>query len=73
MAQIFAAGKLTATGGIVGTAEYMSPKQAQGRKAHRTSDLYSLGAVMYCMLTGRPPFSGRSTVEIFPAASVRAV
>ena len=64
VAQIFAAGKLTATGGIVGTAEYMSPEQAQGRKAHRTSDLYSLGAVMYCMLTGRPPFSGRSTVEI---------
>ncbi|HAB14329.1 MAG TPA: serine/threonine protein kinase, partial [Planctomycetaceae bacterium] len=64
VAQIFAAGKLTATGGIVGTAEYMSPEQAQGRKAHRSSDLYSLGAVMYCMLTGRPPFSGRSTVEI---------
>ena len=64
VAQIFAAGKLTATGGIVGTAEYMSPEQAQGRKAHRSSDLYSLGAVMYCMLTGRPPFVGRSTVEI---------
>jgi len=64
VAQIFAAGKLTATGGIVGTAEYMSPEQAQGRKAHRTSDLYSLGAVMYCMLTGRPPFQGRSTVEL---------
>jgi len=64
VAQIFAAGKLTATGGIVGTAEYMSPEQALGRKAHRSSDLYSLGAVMYCMLTGRPPFMGRSTVEI---------
>jgi len=64
VAQIFAAGKLTATGGIVGTAEYMSPEQALGRKAHRSSDLYSLGAVMYCMLTGRPPFVGRSTVEI---------
>ena len=64
VAQIFAAGKLTATGGIVGTAEYMSPEQAEGRKAHRSSDLYSLGAVMYCMLTGRPPFLGRSTVQI---------
>jgi len=64
VAQIFAAGKLTATGGIVGTAEYMSPEQAQGRKAHPSSDLYSLGAVMYCMLTGRPPFVGRSTVQI---------
>ncbi|MDP7275190.1 MAG: protein kinase [Planctomycetaceae bacterium] len=64
VAQIFAASKLTATGGIVGTVEYMSPEQAQGRRAHRTSDLYSLGAVMYCMLTGRPPFSGRNMVEI---------
>jgi serine/threonine-protein kinase len=64
VAQIFAAGKLTATGGIVGTAEYMSPEQAEGRKAHPSSDLYSLGAVMYCMLTGRPPFVGRSAVEI---------
>jgi hypothetical protein len=64
VAQIFAAGKLTATGGIVGTAEYMSPEQAEGRKAHPSSDLYSLGAVMYCMLTGRPPFVGRSVVEI---------
>ncbi len=64
VAQIFAAGRLTATGGIVGTAEYMSPEQAEGRKAHPSSDLYSLGAVMYCMLTGRPPFVGRSVVEI---------
>ncbi|MCA9117285.1 MAG: serine/threonine protein kinase, partial [Planctomycetaceae bacterium] len=64
VAQVFAASRLTVTGGIIGTAEYMSPEQAQGRRATKKSDLYSLGAVMYAMLTGRPPFSGKSTVDV---------
>jgi serine/threonine protein kinase len=64
VAQVFAAQRLTATGGIIGTAEYMSPEQAQGRRCTRASDLYSLGAVLYVMLTGRPPFTGRNAVEI---------
>ena len=64
VAQVFAGTKLTATGGIIGTAEYMSPEQAQGQRANKRSDLYSLGAVMYAMLTGRPPFSGKTTLEI---------
>ncbi len=64
VAQVFAGSKLTATGGIIGTAEYMSPEQAQGRRANKKSDLYSLGAVMYTMLTGRPPFTGKSTVDV---------
>lgn len=64
VAQVFAAGKLTVTGGVVGTAEYMSPEQAQGQKASKRSDLYSLGAVMYVMLTGRPPFSGSTQIEV---------
>ena len=55
VAQVFATGKLTVTGGVLGTAEYMSPEQAQGKRATKQSDLYSLGAVMYVMLTGRPP------------------
>ena len=64
VAQVFATGKLTATGGILGTAEYMSPEQAQGRRATKHSDIYSLGAVMYVMLTGRPPFTGKTPLDI---------
>ncbi|MGE3315214.1 MAG: serine/threonine protein kinase [Planctomycetaceae bacterium] len=64
VAQVFAGGKLTVTGGVIGTAEYMSPEQAQGKRTTKKSDLYSLGAVMYVMLTGRPPFVGKSAVEI---------
>lgn len=64
IAQVFASSKLTITGGILGTAEYMSPEQAQGRRATKQSDIYSLGAVMYVMLTGRPPFTGKTTLDI---------
>ena len=64
IAQIFAGQKLTMTGGVLGTAEFMSPEQAQGQRTTKKSDLYSLGAVMYAMLTGRPPFTGKTTVEV---------
>lgn len=64
VAQLFATEKLTITGGIIGTAEYMSPEQAEGKRVSRQSDLYSLGAVMYVMLTGRPPFSGKTMLAI---------
>jgi serine/threonine protein kinase len=64
VAQVFASQRLTMTGGIIGTAEYMSPEQAEGRRANKKSDLYSLGAVMYVMLTGRPPFTGQTSLDI---------
>jgi serine/threonine-protein kinase len=64
VAQVFASSRLTSTGGIIGTAEYMSPEQAQGKRASKQSDLYSLGAVLYAMITGRTPFSGSTAVEV---------
>ncbi|MDA0588283.1 MAG: serine/threonine-protein kinase [Planctomycetota bacterium] len=64
VAQVFASQRLTVTGGIIGTAEYMSPEQAEGRRANKKSDLYSLGALMYVMLTGRPPFTGKTSLDI---------
>lgn len=57
-------GGMTAKGSILGTAQYLSPEQAQGQTATPASDLYSLGAVMYEMATGRPPFTGENPVAL---------
>ena len=64
VAQVFARDKLTVTGGVIGTAEYMSPEQAEGRRVTKQSDIYALGAVMYAMITGRPPFVGNGPLDI---------
>jgi len=58
IAWVFAGEHMTRTGAIVGTAEYISPEQAAGKSPTRRSDLYSLGAVLYTLLVGRPPFEG---------------
>ena len=57
------AGKLTATGQIVGTPLYMAPEQAQGDPIDHRADLFALGIIVYQMLAGRPPFLG-SSIEI---------
>jgi serine/threonine-protein kinase len=64
IAKVFASQHLTATGGIVGTAEFLSPEQAAGKPVTKRSDLYSLGVVLYMLLTGHPPFEGESTVDL---------
>lgn len=58
IASLFSSPHLTVTGGIIGTAEYLSPEQAAGKPVTRRSDLYSLGVVLYTLLTGRTPFQG---------------
>lgn len=64
VAQVFAADRLTSTGGIIGTAEFMSPEQVTGSRTDKRSDLYSLGAVLYTMLVGQPPFLGATASDI---------
>ncbi len=64
IAKVFASTHLTSTGGIVGTAEYLSPEQAAGKVVGRRSDLYCLGCVLYDLLIAKPPFGGTSYVEL---------
>jgi len=55
---------ITGAGVIIGTPEYMSPEQVEGKELDQRSDLYSLGIILYEMVTGRPPFEGDTPLSI---------
>ncbi len=60
----FAGTRLTATGMAVGTPTYMSPEQIRGKEFDARADIYSLGVILYEMLTGRPPYVGDDAISI---------
>jgi Tol biopolymer transport system component len=55
---------LTTAGSIIGTIQYMSPEQIEGKEADARSDIFAFGAVLYEMVTGKRPFSGKSQISL---------
>lgn len=64
IARLFGSTQLTTAGGVLGTADYMSPEQADGRAVTDKCDQYSLGSVMFALLAGRPPFRAKTMPEM---------
>ncbi|MHB0959872.1 MAG: serine/threonine-protein kinase [Pirellulaceae bacterium] len=64
IAKLYGMTQLTVAGGVIGTADYMSPEQGDGEPVTARSDLYSLGSVLFTLLAGRPPFASRTAAEV---------
>lgn len=64
IAKIFGDGQNTLIGSVLGTADYMAPEQIDSSGITVRTDLYAVGSLMYAMLTGRPPFRGKSTTQV---------
>ena len=59
---------LTRLGNVIGTPSYMSPEQAEGCRASKSSDVYGLGATLYAIITGNAPFRGSSVIDVIKLA-----
>lgn len=64
IATLFGSSKITNAGNIVGTLSYMAPEQALGQPTNARSDLFSFGAVLTALMTGKPPFKGSTLPEV---------
>ncbi len=64
IARLFGSQHLTADHSVIGTADYMAPEQVEGKQPTIHSDLYSLGSVIYALMTGKPPFSSKVAAQV---------